>query len=92
MTDFVNATTCSGEELKRETAKEILGDMDNILREMENQVAMISDAIYRGRTLVEKEPINEPCDTPPMVFSMQRQRDTAGRLLKEIVEIREALW
>lgn len=91
MIDFVNATTCSGEEAKRETAKDLLDHMDGILREMETQVAMISDAVYRGKPLVEKEPINEPCD-PPMVVIMQRQRDIAGRLLEEIIKIREALW
>lgn len=80
------------EEQKRETAKELLDNMDGILREMEAQVAMISDAVYKGGKSVEKEPNNEPCATPPMIIIMQRQRDTAERLLKEIIKIREALW
>ena len=91
MNDFVNATTCSGEEQKRETARELLDDMGGILKEMENQVAMISDAVYRGKSLAE-ESINEPCAPPPMVVMMQGQRDTAEYLLKEIIRIREALW
>lgn len=101
MNDFVNGTTCSafvcdnmriGVEQKRETAKELLGDMDGILREMATQVAMISDAVYRGEKLVKDELNNEPCAPPPMVVIMQEQRDTAERLLKEIIKIREALW
>lgn len=80
------------EEQKRETAKELLGDMDGILREMETQVAMISDAVYKGEKPVEKELNSEPCATPPMVVIMQRQRDTAEYLLQEIIKIREALW
>jgi len=92
MKDFVNAVTCSGEELKRETAKDLLGEMDGILREMEAQVSMISDALYRGRSLVENGNNKEPCEAPPMVITMQEQRDTAERLLQEIIKIREVLW
>lgn len=85
--------TCSGEEQKRETAKELLENMREILREMGNQVAMISDAVYRGdEKCVEKELANEPGATPPMVVMMREQRDTAEYLLKEIIKIREALW
>lgn len=94
MNDFVNAVTCSGEEQKRETVKELLEDMGSILKEMENQVAMISDAVYRGGKAEEKGPAltNESCATPPMVVMMRWQRNTAEQLLKDIVEIREALW
>ncbi len=92
MNDFVNAVTCSGEELKRETAKDLLGNMDGILREMEVQVSMISDALYRGSSLVESGNNKEQCDVPPMVVIMQEQRDTAERLLQEIIKIREVLW
>lgn len=86
--------TCSVEEPKRDTAKELLESMGCILREMENQVAMISDAVYRGENRVEKGQVqtNEPCATPPMVIIMHEQRDTAEYLLKEILKIREALW
>lgn len=82
------------EEQKRETAKELLEDTRSIFREMENQVAMISEAVYRGENSVEKGPAltNEPCATPPMVVMMRLQRDTAEHLLKEIIKIREALW
>lgn len=92
MNDFVDAKICSGVELKRETAKELLGNMDNILREMETQIALISDGIYRGQSLVQNEPNNGPCATSPMVVLMQQQVDTAERLLQEIIKIREALW
>ncbi len=94
MLNFENAQICAGEEAKRETAKELLENMGCILGEMDNQVAMISDAVYRGGKNVEKGPAltNEPCATPPMVVTMKLQRDTAEHLLKEIIKIREALW
>ena len=92
MNDFANAKTCLVEDQRRETAKELLENMGSILREMENQVAMISDAVYRGENHVEKEPANEPCAMPPMVVMMKLQIDTAESLLKEIIKIREALW
>lgn len=94
MNDYTNVKTCSGEEQKRETAKELLDNMGGIIREMEIEVAMISDAVYRGKRHVEKGPdlTNEPRTTPPMIIMMREQRDSAEYLLKEIVKIREALW
>lgn len=94
MNNFANEKTCSVEEPKRETARELLQTMGCILKEMKNQVDMISDAVYRGENRVEKGQVqtNEPCATPPMVAIMQEQGDTAEYLLKEIVKIREALW
>ena len=92
MNDFANATKCSVEEPRRETAKELLENMGAILRELNNEVRMISDAVYRGRNCnpVEEEP-NEP-KMPPMVAIMREQRDVAEEVLKELVRIREALW
>lgn len=90
MNDFANA--CPVEEQRRKTAKELLESMGCILREMEDQISMISDAVYRGGNCEVKEPANEPRATPPMVVIMQEQRDTAEHLLKEILKIREALW
>lgn len=87
-----NEKTCSGEEQKMETVKELLENMGCILGEMGNQVAMISDAVYRGENHEKKELANAPCATPPMVVMMRAQRDAAERLLKEIIKIREALW
>ncbi len=67
--------------------------MWSILGEMNNEVAMISDAVYRGGKNVKKEQAltNEPCAMPPMITTMKSQIDTANLLLKEIVKIREAL-
>lgn len=90
--DFVNVKTCSVEEQRIETVKELLENMGTILDEIGNQVGMISDALYRGGNHGEKEPANEPCAMPPMVVVMRGQRDAAENLLKEIVKIREALW
>lgn len=93
MMNFENTQICAVEETKRETAKELLENMGEILREMGNQVSMISDAVYRGgEKCVEKGPANEPCATPPIVVMMRAQRDAAEHLLKEIVKIREAMW
>lgn len=94
MNDFTNEKTCSREEQKKETVKELLENMDSILGEMDIQVSMISDAVYRCGKDVEKGPAltNEPRITSPMVDMMREQRDTAEHLLKEIIKIREALW
>jgi len=92
MNDFVNVKTCSAEEQRRETVKELLENMGTILGEMGNQLGMISDALYRGGNHEEKEPANDPCAMPPMAVLMRDQRDAAENLLKEIVKIREALW
>lgn len=92
MNDFLNATKGSVEEQGTETVKELLENMGSILKEMENQVTMISDAVYKGGNHEEKKPANEPRAMPPMVVIMREQRDTAEYLLKEIVKIREVLW
>lgn len=94
MNDFANATKCTVEEQRTETVVELLDSMGCILREINCQVALISDAVYRGESPVEKEPdtANEPLTASPIVVIMRGQRDTAKYLLEEIVKIREALW
>lgn len=83
---------CAVEEVKGETAKELLENMGAILKELNKEVRMISDAVYRGGNFnpLEEEP-NEP-KMPPMVAIMRGQRDAAEEVLKELVRIREALW
>jgi hypothetical protein len=94
MNDFANTTKCSVEEQRTETFLELLDAMGHVLREINVQVAMISDAVYRGESLVEKESdtVDEPFTAQPIVAIMRGQRDTAKYLLEEIVKIREALW
>ena len=95
MNNYTNEKTCcSAEEQKRETAKDLLENMDSILGEMGIEVAMISNAVYGGCKNVEEGSslTNEPRVTPPMVVMMREQRDAAEYLLKEIIKIREALW
>ena len=90
--NFENAQICVGEEAKRETAKELLDSMGVIIESLNNEVRMISDAVYRGgncNTL--KEAPNEP-KMPPMIAIMKEQRDAAGGALRELQRIREALW
>lgn len=86
-------TACAVEKKERETAQELLENMGAILKELNNEVRMISDAVYRGGNSnpVEEVP-NEPKGMPPMVAIMKGQRDAAEGLLKEVVKIREALW
>lgn len=92
MMNFENAQICAGEE-KRETAKGLLENMGAILKELNNEVRMISDAVYRGGNRPTDEEVpNEPKGMPPMVVTMREQRDTAECLLKDIIKIREALW
>lgn len=84
---------CAVKEAKTETAKELLENMGAILKELNNEVRMISDAVYRGGCCNPVEEIpNEPKGMPPMVAIMHGQRDEAEELLKEVVKIREALW
>lgn len=93
MNDFANVKTCSVEEQRRETAKELLDNMGAILKELNHEVRMISDAVYRGCNCnpVEEVP-NELKEMPPMIAIMKGQRDAAEEALKELVRIREALW
>lgn len=61
MSDIANAKTCSGEEERRETAKELLETMGVILERLNNEVRMISDAVYRGANCNQVEKLsNEP--------------------------------
>ena len=83
---------CAVGEVKRETAKELLENMGAILMELNNEVRMISDAVYRGGNcdLVEEVPNEQKM--PSIVAIMRGQRDAAEEVLKELVRIREALW
>ena len=93
MNDFANVKTCSVEEQRRETVKELLENMGEILVELNNNVRMISDAVYRGGNRKTVEEVHkEPEDMPPIIAIMQRQRDLAEEILKEVARIREALW
>ena len=80
-------------EERMETAKELLENMGDILMELNNQVRMISDAVYRGAGVNPAEKAsNEPRETPPMIAIMKGQRDTAEEILRELVRIRGVLW
>ena len=87
------STQCAVDEAKRETAKELLESMGVILEELNNEVRMISDAVYRGgnRKTVE-EVLKEPEEMPSIIAIMKGQRDTAGEILNSIRKIREILW
>ena len=82
---------CAVEEVKKETAKELLENMKAILKEMNTEVRMISDAVYRGVNINQEAP-DEPKVTPPMVDIMQEQRNMAQDILDELIKIRQALW
>lgn len=82
---------CAVEEVKKETAKELLENMKAILKEMNTEVRMISDAVYRGANFNQEAP-DEPKVTPPMVDIMQEQRNMAQDILDELIKIRQALW
>lgn len=84
---------CAVEEAKRETAKELLENMGAILKKLNTEVRMISDAVYRGCNCnpVEEVP-DEPKGMSPMVVIIKGQRDAAEEVLRELIKIREALW
>ena len=85
---------CAVGEEKRETAKELLERMCVILDELNNEVRMIADAVYRGANCnqVEGVPKEPKPPLPPLIVIMKKQRDEAGGALRELVKIREALW
>ena len=86
-------TRCAGEEVKGETAKELLESMSVILENLYNEVRMISDAVYRGGNCNRAEEIPKGLkEMPPMIAIMRGQRDSAGEILTEVTKIREALW
>lgn len=87
------STRCAGEEVKGETAKELLESMGVILESLHNEVRMISDAVYRGGNCNRAEEIPKGLkEMPAMIAIMKGQRDSAGEILKEVIRIRVALW
>lgn len=73
---------------RRETAKEILENMDAILKELSGELVRIDNAIYPQRPCEEK---NEPQDEC-LLGTLLRQKDTAQALLGIAIHIREGLW
>ena len=73
----------------RETAKDILVNMDAIHKELANELRMIDDAIYGKEPIVEGT--NELVDEC-LLGTLNRQRNTAENLLKKATHIREGLW
>lgn len=73
----------------RGTAKVILTDIDELLKELTNEMRMIDDSINGKKPDVEE--INEPSDDC-LLSVLCRQRETTGRLLNKAVHIREGLW
>lgn len=79
-------------EIEKETVKSILINNGEILSEMNREIDMIADALYRGKSVNNEVKENEPKEDPPLSIWMRGQRDTAEEILKKIVKIREALW
>ena len=79
---------------KRETVKELLESMGVILEDLNNEVRMIADAVYRGANCnpVEGVPKEPKPPLPPLIVIMKKHRDEANGALMELVKIREALW
>ena len=73
---------------KPESAKTILGHMDAILMDLENELMRIDSAIYSPKPCEESsEPKNEG-----MLETLIRQRNMAEGLLKLIIHIRDGLF
>lgn len=79
--------TCEAEP--RETIKSKLENMDVIMRETQNVVCMIEDAICGPRDNDGKEVDNQP---ESMEMMTNRLRNNANEILKRVVRIKEALW
>lgn len=85
--------TTSGDNVKPETAKAILEEMDAVLKELFNELRRIDDAIYSPKYSPENvgENANEP-KQECFLGTLDRQRNTVGALLHLAVHIREGLW
>lgn len=73
----------------RETAKSILECIDGILNELSNELRRIDTSINSTGPVVEG-PSEHPDEC--LLATLCRQRETAERLLKTAVHIREGLW
>lgn len=93
MTNFncVEAIPCttSRDNVKPETAKAILENMDAILKELGAELRRIDDAIYSPKNVGENA--NEP-KQECFLGTLDRQRNTVEVLLHLAVHIREGLW
>ena len=81
--------TCKPEDIKPETAKSIMENMDVILKELFAELRRIDDAIYSPRNVGENS--NEP-KQECFLGTLERQRNTAQALLDLAIHIREGLW
>ena len=93
MLNYNNATIPTTEDRcvpveRQETAKEILENMDAILKELMGELVRIDEAIYSQRPCEEK---NEPRDEC-LLETLSRQGYTAQALLDIAIHIREGLW
>lgn len=73
----------------RETIKSKLENMDVIMRETQNVLCMIEDAICGPRVNDGEEVDNQP---ESMEMMTNRLRNNANEILKRAVRIKEALW
>lgn len=88
--EYGEMPTCEPRDTKPETAKEILENMDSILKELSNELRRIDDAIYSPKNVENSKP-NEPTQEC-LLGTLDRQRNVAEALLKLAVHIREGLW
>ena len=84
-----NATYEPVREIREETAKVILVDIDAILKELGAELRRIDDAIYSPKN--REENTNEPMDEC-LLGQLARQRYVAQELLNLAIHIREGLW
>ena len=87
--NYGEMATCEPGDTKTETAKEILENMDAILKELFAELRRIDDAIYSPRNVEENA--NEP-KQDCILATLHRQRNTARALLDLAIHIREGLW
>lgn len=89
--NYGEMTTCEPRDMKPETAKSILENMDAILKELSCELRRIDDAIYSPRNVGENaNDSNEP-KQECFLGTLDRQRNVAEALLHIAVHIREGL-
>lgn len=88
--NYGEMATCEPRDTKPETAKEILENMDAILKELFAELRRIDDAIYspKNEGTVDSDEPKQEC----FLGTLNRQRNVAEALLHLAVHIREGLW
>ena len=89
--NYGEAVPCDVSENKPETVKSILESMEDVLKELYNQLRMIDDAIYSPKNGENSKALDDP-KQECLLGTLTRQRNIADAVLHLAVHIREGMW